>query len=55
MLEFAFCINVYAEDIKTKEIGSTAPDFNLPGVDGKHYSLASFKDASVKELSNLSK
>jgi peroxiredoxin len=27
--------------------GSKAPDFNLPGVDGKHYSLASFKDAKV--------
>ena len=26
-------------------IGSPAPDFSLPGIDGKTYSLASFKDA----------
>lgn len=26
------------------KIGSPAPDFNLPGVDGKEYSLNSFKD-----------
>lgn len=25
-------------------IGATAPDFSLPGIDGKTYSLASFKD-----------
>jgi peroxiredoxin len=28
-------------------IGSAAPDFNLPGVDGKTYSLDSFKDSKV--------
>ena len=28
-------------------IGSPAPDFSLPGVDGKTYSLASFKDAKA--------
>ena len=28
----------------TLKIGSAAPDFNLPGIDGKKYSLASFKD-----------
>ena len=26
------------------KIGSPAPNFNLPGVDGKEYSLDSFKD-----------
>src|SRR5215211_3952118 len=31
----------------TLRIGQTAPDFDLPGVDGKHYSLASFKDAKL--------
>lgn len=31
----------------TLQLGATAPDFNLPGVDGKDYSLASFKDAKV--------
>ena len=28
-------------------IGSPAPDFSLPGVDGKTYSLASFKDSKA--------
>jgi peroxiredoxin len=31
----------------TLQLGQSAPDFNLPGVDGKNYSLASFKDAKV--------
>lgn len=28
-------------------IGSPAPDFNLPGIDGKRYSLASFKNSKA--------
>jgi peroxiredoxin len=31
----------------TLEIGQSAPDLDLPGVDGKRYSLASFADAQV--------
>ncbi len=31
----------------TLELGQKAPDFKLPGVDGKTYSLASFKDAKL--------
>ena len=31
----------------TLEIGSPAPDFSLPGVDGKTYNLGSFRDADV--------
>jgi peroxiredoxin len=31
----------------TLQIGSAAPDFNLPGTDGKHYSLASFVGAKA--------
>ncbi len=31
----------------TLEIGSPAPDFSLPGVDGKTYSLESFRDAEI--------
>jgi peroxiredoxin len=31
----------------TLEIGADAPDFALPGVDGKTYSLDDFKDAKV--------
>jgi peroxiredoxin len=34
-------------DHKTLAIGSPAPDFKLPGVDGKTYSLSSFKNAAV--------
>jgi peroxiredoxin len=29
------------------KIGSTAPDFNLEGIDGKHYSLNSFDDKNA--------
>jgi thiol-disulfide isomerase/thioredoxin len=32
---------------KTLEIGSKAPDFNLPGIDGKMYDLENFSKASV--------
>jgi peroxiredoxin len=31
----------------TLQLGQAAPDFNLPGVDGKNYSLASFRDAKL--------
>jgi peroxiredoxin len=31
----------------TLQLNQPAPDFNLPGVDGKNYSLASFQDAKV--------
>jgi thiol-disulfide isomerase/thioredoxin len=34
-------------DHPTLPIGSAAPDFRLPGIDGKTYTLASFKDAKV--------
>ena len=33
------------EGFKTLEIGDKAPDFKLPGVDGKDYSLADFASA----------
>ena len=35
------------DEHKTLTIGSKAPDFKLPGVDGKTYSLSSFKNATV--------
>ena len=35
------------EDHQTLAIGAKAPDFSLPGIDGKTYSLASFKSAPV--------
>ena len=33
--------------MKKLEIGARAPDFNLPGVDEKDYSLGSFPDSGV--------
>ena len=33
--------------VPTLAIGASAPDFDLPGVDGKRYTLASFADAKV--------
>ncbi|HVZ97630.1 MAG TPA: redoxin family protein [Chitinophagaceae bacterium] len=35
------------DDHKTLPIGAAAPGFKLPGVDGKMYSLATFKDAQI--------
>jgi peroxiredoxin len=34
-------------EVNTLEIGAKAPDFRLPGVDGKYYELADFDDAEV--------
>ncbi len=31
----------------TLQLGQQAPDFNLPGIDGKNYSLEDFKDAKL--------
>jgi len=41
------CFAFKFDEHKTLEIGAGAPDFSLPGVDGKTYTLASFKDAKV--------
>ncbi len=38
------------EAIKTLEIGAAAPDFILPAVDGKNYSLRDFADAKILAL-----
>lgn len=35
------------DEHKTLAIGASAPNFSLPGVDGKTYTLASFKSSSV--------
>jgi peroxiredoxin len=35
------------EEIKTLEIGDKAPDFNLPGVDGRQYTLHDFSKADI--------
>jgi peroxiredoxin len=36
-----------AEEIKTLEIGATAPAFSLPGVDGKIYTMDSFRESKI--------
>ena len=38
---------VTEREVPTLSIGAEAPDFNLPGVDGKYYSLADFAEAEV--------
>jgi peroxiredoxin len=43
----SFVLPMPAEDHPTLAIGSKAPDFILPGVDGKKYSLVSFKNAKL--------
>jgi peroxiredoxin len=44
------CISARLADshaAETLKIGSPAPDFSLPGVDGERYSLESFRDADI--------
>lgn len=36
-----------ADDYPTLEIGTSAPNFDLPGVDGKHHRLGDFDDAKL--------
>jgi peroxiredoxin len=38
---------LFADDHKTLEIGASAPDFSLPGTDGKQYTLKSFSGSKV--------
>lgn len=41
----AISFNLYGQqEVKTLDIGDKAPDFNLPGVDGKMYSLNDFNN-----------
>ena len=45
----AFSLTAFSAETKTEPlaIGAAAPDFKLPGVDGRDWSLADFKDAKV--------
>ena len=40
-------IPTFSTEVKTLAIGAVAPDFNLPGTDGKTYTLQSFANAKV--------
>lgn len=44
---FIFSNKACGADHKTLEIGSKAPDFKLPGIDGKTYTLSSFKNSKI--------
>ncbi len=46
-ISFSIAASAFAADHETLAIGSKAPDFKLPGVDGKTYTLGSFKDAKI--------
>jgi thiol-disulfide isomerase/thioredoxin len=46
ILPFA-CAATAANEPETLRIGAAAPDFNLPGVDGKHYRLADFAGSDI--------
>ncbi|MEL6718831.1 MAG: redoxin domain-containing protein [Bacteroidota bacterium] len=35
------------QEVKTLEIGASAPDFNLPSVDGDYHSLDEYRDAKI--------
>lgn len=43
----AILLSVRAESIPSLALGSSAPDFNLPGVDGRNWSLKDFADAKI--------
>ncbi len=47
LITLAITTSFIADEHKTLEIGATAPDFKLQGVDGKTYTLESFKNAKV--------
>ena len=42
-----FCSVPAAETFPTLPLGSNAPDFNLPGVDGRNWALKDFADAKI--------
>ena len=46
-IEPKFSYAAPVDDHKTLEIGANAPNFNLPGIDGKAYTLSSFKNAKI--------
>lgn len=43
----AFAPSAHGADVEPLSIGSPAPDFDLPGVDGNNHKLSDFKDARL--------
>ena len=44
---------VAKQEVSTLAIGAEAPDFNLPGTDGKFYTLDDFSDAAILRTLSL--
>jgi thiol-disulfide isomerase/thioredoxin len=44
---FIMTVSLFAQDPETLSIGAAAPPFSLMGIDGKTYSLDSFRDAEL--------
>ncbi len=47
LLSVAHLSQVWSKEVEPLHIGQAAPDFELPGVDGKTYRLSDFKDANL--------
>jgi cytochrome oxidase Cu insertion factor (SCO1/SenC/PrrC family) len=47
LIGFANPFKAIASDDTTLAIGATSPDFNLPNIDGKMYTLAPFKKSTI--------
>lgn len=54
ILTAIFALAVHAEDVIPLAIGTAAPDFKLPGIDGKQHTLADYKKADVLMVAWLS-
>ena len=51
----ASLVSVFAEDgVHDLKIGEAAPDFSLPGIDGKTHTLATYKDAKLLMVAFIS-
>ena len=47
LLAAAFAVAADGPKPETLALGSSVPDFKLPGIDGRDWSLADFKDAKA--------
>ena len=54
VLALALTLAARAEDVTPIKAGTPAPEFNLPGIDGRHHTLADYKRADVLMVAFLS-